>query len=247
MKLTAVAISLCLGLTAVTANRLPQFSDIDGDSAVAIVRPFGGWDDLQDVNVSMDRAATGDIDDDDDDDDKKGIQRPGDDPENGAFTIRTAMTQDPSEFDSYVLNVFRTKSKTRCDQFVTDTTKDCKKKLPGVQHCLSEVGRLSATFYNAVKAGGTTSILFSMPVIEIKSPENAPLTKPEQCKGKEYYKVPKQWCYKLYGEKGLNDPVYLNACTKRLRELRTDCLNAVENSPEKRYPFFFPVFYQRGK
>ncbi|KAJ3106050.1 hypothetical protein HDU96_008350 [Phlyctochytrium bullatum] len=180
----------------------------------------------------------------DDDDDKPSV--PSDDLENFAM-FRAAATQNPSDFNSYVFNVFSTKSKTRCDQFVKDTTNDCKKKLPGNQHCLSEVKRLSATCYNYVAAGQTTSILFTMPVVEIRSPDGAPLTKPEQCSGKPYYKVPLAWCNKLYGAPGLNDAATLKKCVKRVNELRTDCLNAVKNSASHSYPYFMPVSYSWGK
>ncbi|KAJ3102453.1 hypothetical protein HDU96_009632 [Phlyctochytrium bullatum] len=209
-----------------------EFVSTGGD--INLVGPFGGSkdrgtpDDDVYVHAAVDRSAAPvplDITNADADESESF----------GLFRRSTIATPNPANFDSYVFMSIVARTKADCDRFVSETTAQCKAKLPGNPLCLSEVTRQSTLCYKDVGASRTISLVFTLPYLEIKSP--APLTSTAQCFSAAYSTVPLMWCDKLYGPTGQNIVTVLNLCKKKAMDLRLQCYSWVLNNRPYNYVF----------
>ncbi|KAJ3102451.1 hypothetical protein HDU96_009630 [Phlyctochytrium bullatum] len=239
MRFAAIAISLWLGLTAVTATPFPQFSsDVDG---LIDVRPLG---DSVDLGIAVDdsslsRAAVDvpnslnmtDLNDD------------GKDPHNLAV-FRTSKPPNPANDRDFVFTSAVLYDEDECNQYEKVTKDQCKNKMPGSdqEDCNKKVEASKRQCVNDVKTMKKSRQMFFFPKIRIRSPQR--LKSNDECNADAYTKVPLKWCVKVWGPDGQDHPTSFERCQYTVQKLTKDCIKALKVKNTRGYPYMFNVLEQ---
>ncbi|KAJ3102449.1 hypothetical protein HDU96_009628 [Phlyctochytrium bullatum] len=236
MRFAAIAISLWLGLTAVTATPFPPFSsDVDGHIDV---RPLGDSADLGiPVDVSsLSRAAVDipealDITNDNNEEDDGSKNR-----------VVYRKTFDPAKDRDYVFLSAVSYYDSDCNQYERDTRDQCKKKLPKADQndCNKKVDTSKERCLDEVKTYDRSRWIFVFPEFKIKSPKE--LKTKDECNAGLYTKVTLTWCNKIWGPDGQGHHNSLKMCKHTVKKLTQKCIAKVNKKGT--FPYEFSAFDQ---